>query len=206
MYGELKIKILELRKQGYTYNKIKETLGCSKGTISFHCGDGQKEKNNLRLKKRRKNNPLIKKIEHFCSKRKNTINEHYEKTNEITDKTIKLKIRNKVINFFRKQGSRNGKYKGYNKFMFTTEQLLEKIGNNPVCYLTGIPIDLNKSRSYHLDHIVPKSRGGDDSLDNCQIACRAANQAKGDLLVEEFIELCKKVIQKNCQRTKTKNG
>ncbi|MFM8758436.1 MAG: HNH endonuclease domain-containing protein, partial [Methylophilaceae bacterium] len=60
---------------------------------------------------------------------------------------------------------------------------------------TGVPIDLNKSRSYHLDHIVPKSRGGDDSLGNCQIACREANQAKGDLLVDEFLALCKKVIQ-----------
>lgn len=203
MYGELKIKILELRKQGYTYNKIKETLGCSKGTISFHCGDGQKEKSNLRLKKRRKNNPLIKKIEQFHSKRKTAINEHYNKTNEITDKTILSKLVNKVHFFFRKRGK---KYRGYNKFMFTADEFLEKIGNNPVCYLTGIPIDLNKSRSYHLDHIVPKSRGGDDSLDNCQIACRAANQAKGDLLVEEFIELCKKVIQKNCQRTKNGSG
>ena len=65
-----------------------------------------------------------------------------------------------------------------------------------MCYLTGRPIDLNKSRSYHLDHIVPRSRGGDDSLDNCQIACREANQAKGDLLVEEFVALCKKVVEK----------
>jgi len=32
---------------------------------------------------------------------------------------------------------------------------------------------------------------------NCQIACREANQAKGDLLVSEFVELCKKVIKYN---------
>ena len=81
--------------------------------------------------------------------------------------------------------------------MFTTKQLLEKIGPNPECYLTGAPIDLNKSQTYHLDHIVPKSRGGDDSLDNCQIACREANQAKGDLFLEEFVALCKKVVKRS---------
>jgi hypothetical protein len=38
----MKEKILELRKKGLSYNEIKNILGCSKGTISFHC-----RKNNL---------------------------------------------------------------------------------------------------------------------------------------------------------------
>jgi DNA-binding CsgD family transcriptional regulator len=33
----LKSKILKLRKEGKTYKEIKYILGCSKGTISFHC-------------------------------------------------------------------------------------------------------------------------------------------------------------------------
>lgn len=32
-----KKEIVELRKQDKTYNEIKEELGCSKGTISYHC-------------------------------------------------------------------------------------------------------------------------------------------------------------------------
>ena len=40
----MKDKILELRAQGLTYNEIKNELGCSKGTISYHLGPGQKEK------------------------------------------------------------------------------------------------------------------------------------------------------------------
>jgi 5-methylcytosine-specific restriction endonuclease McrA len=193
MYGNFKNKILELRNKGCTYNQIQNILNCSKGTISFHCGEGQKEKHNSRQRKRRSASPLVKKIETFCFIPKTIVNEH-EIINLISSKTVKQKLRSKLGHFFSKGNRR--KYEGYNKFMFTVQQLLEKIGENPVCYLTGTPIDLNKSRSYHLDHIVPKSRGGDDSLDNCQIACRAANQAKGDLLVEEFIELCKKVIEK----------
>ena len=189
MQRELKKRILELRSQGHSYNEIKAKLGCSKGTICFHCSPGQKEKTRLRLVKRRNNNPLIKKIEHFCFGRKKVTNEHLESINVVTNLEIKKKIQNKLIHFFRKDKKR------YNKFMFTAQQLLDKIGSNPVCYLTGQPIDLNKSRSYHLDHIMPKSRGGDDSLANCQIACREANQAKGDLLVEEFLALCKLVIE-----------
>jgi hypothetical protein len=40
----LKESILELHKQGFSYNQIKEKLGCSKGTIAYHIGIGQKEK------------------------------------------------------------------------------------------------------------------------------------------------------------------
>lgn len=50
----MKNEILQLRSQGYSYNKIKEILGCSKSSISYHCGDGQKEKTRDRTKKNRK--------------------------------------------------------------------------------------------------------------------------------------------------------
>ena len=32
-----KEKILELRENGLSYNKITEELGCSKATVSYHC-------------------------------------------------------------------------------------------------------------------------------------------------------------------------
>lgn len=37
MVESLKNKIIKLRKQGISYNQIKEELGCSKATISYHC-------------------------------------------------------------------------------------------------------------------------------------------------------------------------
>jgi 5-methylcytosine-specific restriction endonuclease McrA len=193
MYGEFKNKILELRSQGRSYKYIKNALGCSKGTISFHCGVGQKEKSRARKNKRRKANPLQFKIHRFCSTINKKINEHHNlsKQNEVNNEKIIKRLRIKVARFFQKKDMT------YGEIMFSAKDLLEKIGNNPSCYLTGVPIDLNKPRSYHLDHIVPRSRGGDDSLNNCNIACREANQAKGDLLVSEFVELCKKVIKHN---------
>ena len=40
----MKEQILKLREQGYTYNQIVIELGCSKGTVAYHCGNGQKAK------------------------------------------------------------------------------------------------------------------------------------------------------------------
>lgn len=49
----MKEQILKLRAEGKTFNEIKNTLGCSKSTISYYCSEGQKEKNLQRTKKKR---------------------------------------------------------------------------------------------------------------------------------------------------------
>lgn len=48
-----KEKIIDLYRQGKSYREIQELLGCSKGTIAYHVGAGQKEKNNERRKKKK---------------------------------------------------------------------------------------------------------------------------------------------------------
>lgn len=40
-----------------------------------------------------------------------------------------------------------------------------------------------------LDHIQPKSEGGSSRKANLNLACRACNEAKGSMSVEEFIAL-----------------
>ena len=53
-----KEQILELREKGLSYRQIEKELGCSKGTIAYHLGDGQKQKNlsrnNINKSKRRR--------------------------------------------------------------------------------------------------------------------------------------------------------
>jgi len=44
----LERQIIELREQGKTYNEIKNELNCSKGTISYYLGIGQKAKTRSR--------------------------------------------------------------------------------------------------------------------------------------------------------------
>ena len=83
---------------------------------------------------------------------------------------------------------------------FKPQDLMDKIGDNPICYLSGRKIDLMDGKSYHLDHIIPKNRDGQNTLDNCNIACREANQAKGNLLYEELIVLCKEILEFNKEK------
>ena len=48
-----KEQILKLRDEGYSYDQIKKEVGCSKGTIAYHCGPGQKIKSDVRQTERR---------------------------------------------------------------------------------------------------------------------------------------------------------
>ena len=52
--GGMETKIKTLRKKGLTYNEIKEKLKCSKGTISYHLGRGQKKKSYERTREIKK--------------------------------------------------------------------------------------------------------------------------------------------------------
>jgi hypothetical protein len=49
----MKEAILKLRGDGKSYREIVIILGCSIGTVAYHCGQGQKEKTRRRAAKRR---------------------------------------------------------------------------------------------------------------------------------------------------------
>ncbi len=49
----------------------------------------------------------------------------------------------------------------------------------------------------HLDHIVPRSRGGKSELANYQYLCPTCNQSKGAMTTEEFLAHCKTVLLHN---------
>lgn len=74
-------------------------------------------------------------------------------------------------------------------------EIYRKITANPFCYLTGTKIDLTDSQSYEFDHIIPKSRGGKNDLNNLGLCTRTANRCKTNLTPEEFLELCKQVVR-----------
>jgi 5-methylcytosine-specific restriction endonuclease McrA len=76
----------------------------------------------------------------------------------------------------------------------TIEELIERFGETPVCYLTGQPIDINHPRTYQFDHKVPSSRGGTNTIENLGICTKQANQAKSDMTHDEFVEFCKSVL------------
>ena len=175
-----KEKILELSQKGYSYSQICSELGCSKGTVSYHLGEGQKQKNRSRLHKYRENDPIRRKMEFF--------------------KRVKSKpiLSTPTVNNERLLHTKIYQFLGNNKDMireFTLEELKHKLGNDTICYLTGTKIDLTQPRTYQFDHIIPKSRGGDNSLDNLGICIKQANQAKNNMTPDEFINLCKQVLE-----------
>lgn len=177
----IKEDILRLREMGLSYRKIEKRLGCSKGTISYHCGEGQKDKTMAATRKRRLC-PLRTKMEAFIHSRKKETQNTFLEVFAPTNHCLNVKIHQ-----FAKIGSRSTKHEGYS-FMFNLKDLKEKIGDDPRCYWTGRKIDLTSRRSYHLDHLVPRSRGGDNSLDNCVLACREANLGKSEFLGEEYVQ------------------
>lgn len=158
----MKEKILELRQQGKTYTDIQNILGCSRGTISYHCGPGQKEKSKLRQKKNRRSVESIvkRKVDLFLSRTKD----------------FRLK--------YLKRGEEHN-------------LMVNKIISNPICYLTGTLIDLSKPNTYSLDHIIPFYISEDNSVNNLGLTTKNANASKAHLTVDEYINLCKKVIKYN---------
>lgn len=181
----MKEEILRLKSEGKTYNQIKELLGCSKGTISYHCGDGQKERTNERARKRREN-ILIKKTDGFkyrIGKNKLEIKE---------ERYIKETIRK-----FQKRDNKSDRKVEKNIITsFVWEDVLNKFGENTHCYLSGEKINLFENY-YNMDHIIPSSRGGSNTLDNLGIAHRVVNSMKSDLLPSELIEWCIKILEFN---------
>ena len=158
----MKEQILQLRAQGKTYNEIKEQLGCSKGTIAYHCGEGQKEKTKERTIQSRRGvrSIVLRKIDLFLN-RNSTNRLEYTRRSEIH------------------------------------EEMYNKIISNPVCYITGDRIDLSDSKSYSLDHINPYHISQDNSVENLGLTTRDANQSKSHLTLQQYIELCRKVVEFN---------
>ena len=52
--------------------------------------------------------------------------------------------------------------------------------------------EIFKFRSMTIDHIMPRSRGGTDDLENLQLLCAACNSSKGNRTQEEWIKSLKK--------------
>lgn len=168
--------ILKLRKEGKSYSEIQKELKCSKSTISYYCGQNQKEKTRERSRKRHKNK-IIGKIERFKYRSPRYVREQIRKFNK-RDNQAKGKI-NKKINS-----------------TFTIDDVLNKFGVDTVCYLSGEKINLFESE-YNFDHKTPSSRGGDNSLDNLGVTHPIVNSMKHELMPEELLEWCIKILKYN---------
>lgn len=79
---------------------------------------------------------------------------------------------------------------------WTEKQLIETYGSN--CYICKEPIDLTLPRqgaesAYSLwpDHVIPTSRGGENTIKNVRPCHRKCNQSKYTMTYDEYIESLK---------------
>lgn len=72
---------------------------------------------------------------------------------------------------------------------YTTKEIIEKYGSD--CHICQKPIDMDAPRSVgktgwelglHLDHVIPISKGGDDTADNIRPSHAICNMRKSDKL------------------------
>lgn len=154
----LQENIEALRAEGKTYSAIARELQCSKSTVCYWIGAGQREKTKARRDKS-KPHPLQRKLWDFCRVNGGIVEDE----------------------------------------KITLQDVLDKVGENPRCYLTGNLIDITKTETYSLDHRVPRSQGGKNTLENLEIATKDANQSKHAMQLEDYIELCRKVVEKHVQ-------
>jgi hypothetical protein len=113
----------------------------------------------------------------------------FRKKNPLKRKLYKLLSR-KMMNYSRGRGDVAERKLDY-------PAIIARLILSPVCYLTGEKLDLSKPETYQLDHKMPVCRGGDSLEQNIGLTTRWANQSKLDLTPEEFIDLCKKVLEYN---------
>jgi hypothetical protein len=191
----MKNKILKLRSEGKSYREICRILNCSKGTVAYHCGEGQKEKNRKRAQKNSGPHLIATKIESFCEKSSKTNIELRTKTRDFQRERV-----NEYNPVMKSKWHSLGKCEK----TFGVKDVIGKFGRYTECYLTGEPIDLFEPKTYAFDHIVPPGKGGENTIDNLGIATRTANSAKSNMLLNEFIELCIKVLDHNGYEVKPK--
>lgn len=77
------------------------------------------------------------------------------------------------------------------------ERLWDK--QNGKCAITGRQLVLGSGAS--IDHIVPRCLGGAHETHNMQWTTAQINRAKGEMLIEDFIQLCRDVVAYADSRT-----
>ena len=103
------------------------------------------------------------------------------------DKEIAIEIVNNPdkMAFFKRKAA---PYKGV-----TIADLIKLyINQNGICALCGDDIVFD-TKNTHIDHIVPRAKGGEDEIENFEFACSTCNYAKRDMSLKEFVLMCLKV-------------
>ena len=79
-------------------------------------------------------------------------------------------------------------YKADGKYLF------DMYSNSPYCYYCGLKFGTHIG--IHVEHKIPKSRGGKSTNDNLVISCGKCNRFKGTMTDKEFISFLKDYVKR----------
>lgn len=109
-------------------------------------------------------------------------NKHSEKYKE-RDKAWRLK--NKAV-ILANNRARKAAIRQADREPYTGDDLLQMwYAQSGLCFYCNVPLFAH----YHVEHMIPLSRGGADKLENLCLACPTCNLRKGAKTAEEFIAL-----------------
>lgn len=189
--NKLGIDIINSKELGLSHKEISIKLNCSKSTVSYYCNKNVLKNKNLKTNYDKNLNDstyrFVRMFSNFKSRKYNKYNKISNDWNKkIRMSVIKFKDRNCV-----NKDERNSIYK------YTYWDAIEYLGGiNTKCYLTGTPINIYTDQ-YCLDHKIPVSKGGDNSLVNMGITIPLANYSKSSMDLNEYLDLCKLVLEYN---------
>lgn len=138
-----------------------------------------KIRSHLLGKEWRKNNR-----EKVCAKGKRYYHKHAEKIRakaKLTGKEIRKRYNDKHPGNNSKTRARRAKADGFHT---SADVILQLKSQKAKCWWCGKKL---KGKKYHVDHIIPLSRGGTNWPNNIVISCPFCNLSKGNKLPSEWI-------------------
>lgn len=58
--------------------------------------------------------------------------------------------------------------------------------DNSKCQYCGVEVDFSDKNSWHIDHVVPSSKGGTNCESNLKLACNSCNSKKRGFTLDYF--------------------
>lgn len=197
--------IIRMGSMGYSYDRIQQELGVSKGTISYHLGKGQKEKTRNRQKKQRSGvgykfdrfrRNYIKQSNEENSSKKIHINCNLKfKSFRLSGDIMKYKKIDQYKKFWPNYTEKNQSAQAINQ---NTNELDFDENGHPIiyphirCRYEDIIIDATSTLS-HIDHIDGDKTN--NALSNMAIVSGKSNMIKTNMSPEKLKNFCENFLK-----------
>ena len=189
-------QILKLKEEGFNQSQIAKKLKCSPSTVCWHLNPEKQLKKSQERKK--KIAPHMVKWQRNISRfsTAKTKNKQKREIKDLTFSDASAKFRGRLKDYAKKHKSDTERTKMVNIAKVVEKYNITEENTKIICRYTGDVLDWKKPEECQIDHEHPRSKGGENTIENLQILSKLANQAKGDMTHDEFIDFIKKCYKK----------